>query len=82
MYPARNLWKDVLPNCKLTTIEEHIFNIKRDDDVPGAYVPGYYQTYLEKKNIGPLIPIIEHNRNDVISLASFLMKIYEESFSN
>jgi uncharacterized protein YprB with RNaseH-like and TPR domain len=29
-----------------------------------------------------LIPIIEHNRNDVISLASFLMKIYEESFSN
>ena len=80
MYPARNLWKDVLPNCKLTTIEEHIFNMKREDDVPGAYVPGYYQTYLEKENIGPLIPIIEHNRNDVISLASFLMKIYEESF--
>ena len=80
MYPARNLWKDVLPNCKLTTIEEHLFNIKRVDDVPGAYIPDYYRTYLTTRNIGPLIPIIEHNRMDIVSLADFLMKIYEESF--
>ena len=80
MYPARNLWKDKLPNCKLTTIEEHLFNIKRDDDVPGAYIPDYYRTYLTTKNIGPLIPIIEHNRMDIVSLAHFLMRIYEESF--
>ena len=80
MYPARNLWKDVLPNCKLTTIEEEIFNIKREDDVPGAFIPDYYESYLATKNIGPLIPIIEHNRMDIVSLADFLMKIYEESF--
>ena len=80
MYPARNLWKDILPNCKLTTIEEHLFNIKRVDDVPGAYIPDYYNTYLVTKNLGPLIPIIEHNRMDIVSLADFLMKIYEESF--
>ena len=81
MYPARNLWKNKLPNCKLTTIEEHLFNIKRIDDVPGAYIPGYYDAYLTTKNIGPLIPIIEHNRMDIVSLAHFLMKIYEESFN-
>ena len=80
MFPARNLWKDILPNCKLTTIEEHLFNIKRDEDVPGAYIPDYYNTYLVTKNIGPLIPIVEHNRMDIISLADFLMKMYEESF--
>ena len=80
IYPARNLWKNKLPNCKLTTIEEHLFNIKRVDDVPGAYIPDYYRTYLTTKNIGPLIPIIEHNRMDIVSLAHFLMKIYEESF--
>lgn len=80
IYPARNLWKDILPNCKLTTIEEHLFNIKRVDDVPGAYIPDYYRTYLTTKNIGPLVPIIEHNRMDIVSLADFLMKIYEESF--
>ena len=80
MFPARNLWKDVLPNCKLTTIEEHLFNIKREEDVPGAYIPDYYNTYLVTKNIGPLIPIVEHNRTDIVSLADFLMKMYEESF--
>lgn len=80
MFPARNLWKDILPNCKLTTIEEHLFNIKRDEDVPGAYIPDYYNTYLVTKNIGPLIPIVEHNRMDIVSLANFLMKMYEESF--
>lgn len=80
IYPARNLWKNTLPNCKLTTIEEHIFNIKREDDVPGAFIPDYYESYLSTKNIGPLIPIIEHNRMDIVSLADFLMKIYEESF--
>ena len=80
MYPARNLWKDILPNCKLTTIEEHLFNIKRVDDVPGAYIPDYYRTYLTTRNIGPLVPIIEHNRMDIVSLADFLMIIYEESF--
>ncbi|MBQ6813085.1 MAG: ribonuclease H-like domain-containing protein [Methanobrevibacter sp.] len=80
IYPARNLWKNKLPNCKLTTIEEHLFGIKRVDDVPGAFIPAYYETYLGENNIGPLIPIIEHNRMDIVSLASFLMKIYEESF--
>ncbi|MBR5502993.1 MAG: ribonuclease H-like domain-containing protein [Methanobrevibacter sp.] len=80
IYPARNLWRNVLPDCKLTTIEENLFGIKRVDDVPGAFIPDYYQTYLKDGNIGPLIPIIEHNRMDIVSLASFLMKIYEESF--
>lgn len=80
MYPARNLWKNKLPNCKLTTIEEHLFNIKRVDDVPGAYIPDYYRTYLTTRNIGPLIPIIEHNRMDIVSLAHFLKRMYEESF--
>lgn len=80
IYPARNLWKDKLPNCKLTTIEEHLFDIRREDDVPGAYIPDYYRTYLTTNNIGPLVPIIEHNRMDIVSLAHFLMRIYEESF--
>jgi len=79
MYYARNLWKDRLPNCKLTTIEKYIFNINREDDVPGSHIPGFYDTYLKEDNIGPLIPIIEHNRLDIVSLAKFLMRIHERS---
>lgn len=77
LYFARNLWKDSLPNCQLQTIEKEIFGIERKDDVPGQYIPGYYQTYLTERNIGPIVPIIEHNRQDIVSLASFLMKMYD-----
>ncbi len=78
MYFAKNLWKDDLPNCQLQTIEREIFGIEREEDVPGQYIPGYYDTYLSKSNIGPVVPIIEHNCQDIISLASFLEKMYKD----
>ena len=78
MYYAKYLWSNDLPNCQLQTIEKYKFGIERKDDVPGQYIPGYYKTYLEAGNIGPMIPIIEHNKQDIISLAYFLMKMYEE----
>ena len=78
MYFAKNLWSDVLPNCQLQTIEREIFGIERQDDVPGQYIPGYYDAYLSQNNIGPIVPIIEHNAQDIISLASFLEKMYED----
>ena len=78
MFFAKNLWKDELPNCQLQTIEKEVFGIERENDVPGQYIPGYYDTYLSQNNIGPIVPIIEHNRQDIVSLASFLMKMYEE----
>ena len=78
MYFAKNLWKDSLPNCQLQTIEKEIFGIEREEDVPGQYIPSYYDAYLLKDNIGPVVPIIEHNAQDIISLASFLNKMYED----
>lgn len=78
MYFAKYLWRDDLPNYQLQTIEKYKFGLERVDDVPGQYIPGYYNAYLGQKNIGPMIPIIEHNRQDIVSLADFLMKMYEE----
>lgn len=78
MYFAKSLWGDELPNCQLQTIEKELFGIEREGDVPGQYIPGYYDTYLEKNNIGPVVPIIEHNCQDIISLASFLDKMYRD----
>ncbi len=78
MYFAKNLWGENLDNCKLQTIEEELFGIERKDDVPGKYIPGYYDAYLENNNIGPVVPIIEHNAQDIISLAVFLEKMYRD----
>ncbi|KZX12838.1 ribonuclease H-like domain-containing protein [Methanobrevibacter curvatus] len=78
LHYVRKLWRHRLPNCQLQTVESEIFNIKRENDVPGSEIPGYYKSYLNENNIGPVVPIIEHNRIDVVSLASFLMKLANE----
>lgn len=75
---SRRAWRNKYPNCRLVTLEKYIFGIERHDDVPSALVPEFYETYLRTGNIGPVIPIIEHNRQDLITLTSIFSKLYEE----
>lgn len=82
MYYSKYMWGEKLPNCKLQTIEKYKLGLERKDDVPGKYIPDYYNTYLDRGNIGPMIPIIKHNRQDIVSLADFLIKMYEEVNNN
>jgi len=66
---SRRRWKDGLPSLRLSALEIEILGVHRDDDVPGQMVPEFYETYLRSGNCGPLVPIVEHNRQDVVSLA-------------
>ena len=75
---SRRTWGGSLPNCRLQTIEKHLFNMERHEDVPSSQVPAFYMKYRKTGNIGPLIPIIEHNKEDVITLARILSKLQEE----
>ncbi|BDZ68384.1 ribonuclease H-like domain-containing protein [Methanobacterium ferruginis] len=76
---SRRQWKDQLPNCKLQTLEKYLFDLERYDDVPSSLVPDFYLTYLKTGNIGPLVPIIEHNREDVVTLAKILSLLHQKS---
>ena len=75
LFFSRKVWRGTLPNCKLQTIEKEILNIERTDDVPGAYCPSFYQSYCETGEIGTVVPIIEHNRQDIISLALIFFRL-------
>ncbi len=75
---SRRIWGEMLPNCRLQTIEKHLLKMDRINDVPSSLVPEFYKTYLQTGNIGPLIPIIEHNQQDIITLALILSQLYEE----
>lgn len=66
---ARRCWGGRLSSCRLGSLETAVLNITRTDDLPGAMVPEFYETYMRTGNPGPLIPIVEHNRQDIISLA-------------
>jgi uncharacterized protein YprB with RNaseH-like and TPR domain len=77
-FSMRASWKERLSNCRLITLEKHLFDIERKDDVPSDLVPEFYDTYMRTQNIGPLIPIIEHNKQDLITLANIFSKLHKE----
>jgi hypothetical protein len=79
---SRWRWKDTLPSLRLTALEQEILGIERKDDVPGQMVPEYYEAYLRSGNIGPLVPIVDHNRQDVHSLALLFFHLLEESYGH
>jgi uncharacterized protein YprB with RNaseH-like and TPR domain len=79
---SRRRWRRELPDCRLQTLEHMMSGKKRVDDVPSAMVPEFYASYLETGNPGPLIPIVEHNRQDVVTLARLFQRLHEEWYGS
>lgn len=69
LHPARRMWKLRLKQCTLGRLEEQLLNVTREIDLPGAQVPQTYFQYLKDGNFAPLERILEHNKQDVVSLA-------------
>ena len=76
---ARRRWKGQYPSCRLGELESAILGVGREEDVPGQMVPEFYETYLRTKNCGPLVPIVDHNRQDVLSTARLFFYLLGET---
>ena len=74
---CRRAWRDELEGCSLRSIEQTILGISRETDLPGELVPEFYYEYLRTGNAGFLKPIVDHNRQDVISLVNVLSGLIE-----
>lgn len=74
---ARRAWGEILPSCKLAALERYLLGMVREEDVPGALVPEFYEAYMRTKNPGPLIPIVRHNKQDLITLANIFFMLRE-----
>jgi uncharacterized protein YprB with RNaseH-like and TPR domain len=79
LHVARRRWRHRFPDCRLVTLEQQLFGIHRNDDIPSAMVPEFYETYLTTGNPGPLVPIVTHNRQDLVSLARLFALLREGS---
>ena len=75
LYLVRRFWGGILPACNLSTVEESILGVERDGDIPGYAVPSRYFEYLRRPDYSLIGPIIEHNAQDVISLALLFSRI-------
>ena len=66
LHPGRHLWRR--DEARLVTFERDVLGVHRAGDVPGAEIPGRYVGYLRTADAQPLVPVMEHNRLDLVSL--------------
>jgi uncharacterized protein len=74
---ARQLWRHRLDDARLATVERGIAGVCRDDDLPGALVPARYLEFLRTGAAEPLRAVVDHNRQDVVSLGLLLAHLAE-----
>ena len=77
LYSARRLIGHRLDNCRLMTLEERVLVFFRQGDVPGSEIPQRYFDWLRRRDARLVVDVFEHNRLDVISLASLMAHLTE-----
>lgn len=76
---SRRRWRETLQDLRLVTLERQLLGKERVNDVPSQMIPEFYETYLRTGNPGPLMPIVEHNRQDVCSLVGLFARLAEDA---
>ena len=77
LHHSRRAWNGVTTDSKLTTLERHLVGTRKAD-VPSALIPEFYESYVRTQNIGPLIAIIDHNRQDLLALVHVFSRLCED----
>ena len=72
LYPTRRLWKTILDNFTLKTVEKELLGIHRVNDLPGREAPDAWFAWL-RGNPNRIQGVFQHNINDMISLARLLI---------
>ncbi|MFW6362853.1 MAG: ribonuclease H-like domain-containing protein [Spirochaeta sp.] len=72
LHPVRGLFRRRLPDCSLTTIEQQVLGIVREEDIPGSEVPLRYSDFTRTGLIAPLSPVFAHHLRDIQTLVDLL----------
>ncbi|MHB8137898.1 MAG: ribonuclease H-like domain-containing protein [Smithellaceae bacterium] len=77
LHPSRRILGHRLENCRLVTLETDILGVQREGDIPGWEIPQRYFDWLRRRDPRLLSDIFEHNRLDVISMATLTAHLVE-----
>lgn len=75
LHASRRLWKGRLDSVRLQTVEKEILAMGRKEDVPGKMAPFLYFQFLKRPEARLVKGIIEHNREDVLSLIALYIHL-------
>lgn len=73
--PARRVWKLRLQSCRLSNLEARVLGVRRENDLPGSEAPERFFRYLQTGDFSLLEEVIDHNLQDVVTLAVLLIKL-------
>jgi hypothetical protein len=77
LHPVRRLFARCWDDCRLATVERNLLAFTRTDDLPGAEAPEAWFSYLRAGHGEKLIKVIEHNRQDILSLAGIHIAVVD-----
>jgi uncharacterized protein YprB with RNaseH-like and TPR domain len=69
LHAARRRWKDVLPDCRLQTLEWSVCGRRRSGDIPGDEIPAAYHRFVRTGDPADMLTVFHHNALDLITLA-------------
>ncbi len=75
--PSRRLLSHRTTNCRLVTLEDEVLGFRRAGDVPGSEIPQRYFDWLRSHNPSLMEDVFEHNRFDIVSMASLVSHLTE-----
>ena len=77
LYPVRRRYRKLWPNCRLLTLEQQLLGYFRSDDLPGSEAPAAWRRYLQSGETTPLLRVLEHNREDLVTLVEAVLRLCE-----
>ena len=75
LHPTRRRYRGRWENCRLATIERRVLGVVREDDLPGSQAPAAWLRYLRGGCARGLNQVVEHNHQDLVSLAGLLLHL-------
>ncbi len=72
LHASRTVWKHRLSSFRLTDVERGVLGVFRENDLPGAMVPGVYRDYILGRDTGAILEVLRHNHQDIVSLVLLL----------
>ncbi len=75
LHAARRRWRDVLPDCRLQTLEWRICGRRRAGDIPGEEIPGVYHRFVRTGDAADVLSVFYHNALDLITLADIALAL-------
>jgi uncharacterized protein YprB with RNaseH-like and TPR domain len=75
LHHARRRWRDVLPDCRLQTLEWRICGRRRSGDIPGEEIPGVYHRFVRTGDATDILTVFHHNALDLLTLADIAVAL-------